>query len=72
MDIEEVKEESKYRIKLPGLAGRNGQQYISKSADGKLFACAYRDYLEQEFAKEELEEFPNWVQRLEFEEVEDE
>lgn len=68
----EVKKEPKYRIKLPGLAGNNGQQYISKSADGKLFACAYRDYLEQEFAKEELEEFPNWVQRLEFEEVEDE
>ena len=67
----EVKEDPKYRIKLPGLAGSNGQQYISKSADGKLFACAYRDYLEQEFTKEELEEFPNWVRRLELEEVED-
>jgi hypothetical protein len=67
----EVKKEPKYRIKLPGLAGSNGQQYISKSADGKLFACAYRDYLEQEFTKEELEEFPNWVRRLELEEVED-
>lgn len=67
----EVKKEPKYRVKLPGLAGNNGQQYISKSADGKLFACAYRDYLEQEFTKEELEEFPNWVRRLELEEVED-
>lgn len=67
----EVEKEKKYRVKLPGLIGSNGQQYISKSMDDKLFACAYRDYLEQEFTKEELEEFPNWVQQLEFEEVED-
>ncbi|QGZ70012.1 DUF1642 domain-containing protein [Pediococcus pentosaceus] len=68
----EVEKEKKYRVKLPGLIGSNGQQYISKSMDDKLFACAYRDYLEQEFTKEELEKFPNWVQQLEFEEVEDE
>ncbi|MGK4184952.1 DUF1642 domain-containing protein [Pediococcus pentosaceus] len=68
----EVEKEKKYRVKLPGLIGSNGQQYISKSMEDKLFACAYRDYLEQEFTKEELEEFPNWVQQLEFEEVEDE
>ncbi|MFA9354522.1 DUF1642 domain-containing protein [Pediococcus pentosaceus] len=67
----EVEKEKKYRVKLPGMIGSNGQQYISKSMDDKLFACAYRDYLEQEFTKEELEEFPNWVQQLEFE-VEDE
>lgn len=67
----EVEKEPKYRVKLPGMIGSNGQQYISKSMDDKLFACAYRDYLEQEFTKEELEEFPNWVQQLEFEEVED-
>lgn len=67
----EVEKEKKYRVKLPGLIGSNGQQYISKSMDDKLFACAYRDYLEQEFTKEELEKFPNWVQQLEFEEVED-
>lgn len=66
----EVEKEKKYRVKLPGLIGSNGQQYISKSMDDKLFACAYRDYLEQEFTKEELEKFPNWVQQLEFEEVE--
>lgn len=66
----EVEKEKKYRVKLPGLIGSNGQQYISKSMDDKLFACAYRDYLEQEFTKEELEKFPNWVQKLEFEEVE--
>ena len=65
-----VKKESKYRIKLPGLAGSNGQQYISKSADGKLFACAYRDYLQQEFTNNELKQLPDWVRRLEFEEVE--
>lgn len=68
----EVEKEPKYRVKLPGMIGDNGQQYISKSMDDKLFACAYRDYLEQEFTKEELEEFPNWVQQLEFEEIEDE
>lgn len=68
----EVEKEKKYRVKLPGMVGSNGQQYISKSMDDKLFACAYRDYLEQEFTKEELEKFPNWVQQLEFEEVEDE
>lgn len=68
----EVEKEKKYRVKLPGMIGDNGQQYISKSMDDKLFACAYRDYLEQEFTKEELEKFPNWVQQLEFEEVEDE
>ena len=67
----EVEKEKKYRVKLPGMIGDNGQQYISKSMDDKLFACAYRDYLEQEFTKEELEKFPNWVQQLEFEEVED-
>lgn len=68
----EVKKEPKYRIKLPGLAGSNGQQYISKSADGKLFACARRDYLQQEFTNNELEQLPDWVQQLELEEVEDE
>lgn len=68
----EVEKEKKYRVKLPGMIGDNGQQYISKSMDDKLFACAYRDYLEQEFTKEELEEFPDWIQQLEFEEVEDE
>lgn len=68
----EVEKEPKYRVKLPGMIGDNGQQYISKSMDDKLFACAYRDYLEQEFTKEELEKFPNWVKQLEFEEVEDE
>ncbi|ARW19704.1 hypothetical protein S100892_01131 [Pediococcus pentosaceus] len=67
----EVEKEKKYRVKLPGMIGDNGQQYISKSMDDKLFACAYRDYLEQEFTKEELEKFPNWVQQLEFEEIED-
>ncbi|KAF0500087.1 DUF1642 domain-containing protein [Pediococcus acidilactici] len=67
----EVKKESKYRIKLPGLAGRNGQQYISKSADGKLFSCARRDYLQQEFTNNELKQLPDWVRRLELEEVED-
>lgn len=66
----EVKKEPKYRIKLPGLAGSNGQQYISKSADGKLFACAYRDYLQQEFTNDELKQLPDWERRLEFEEVE--
>jgi hypothetical protein len=65
-----VKKEPKYRIKLPGLAGSNGQQYISKSADGKLFACAYRDYLQQEFTNDELKQLPDWVRRLEFEEEE--
>lgn len=67
----EVKKEPKYRIKLPGLAGSNGQQYISKSADGKLFACAYRDYLQQEFTNNELKQLPDWVRRLELEGVED-
>lgn len=67
----EVEKEKKYRVKLPGMIGSVGQQYISKSMDDKLFACAYRDYLEQEFTKEELDKFPNWVQQLEFEEVED-
>lgn len=66
----EVKKEPKYRVKLPGLVGSNGQQYISKSADGKLFACAYRDYLQQEFTNDELKQLPDWVRRLEFEEVE--
>lgn len=66
----EVEKEPRYRIKLPGLAGSNGQQYISKSADGKLFACAYRDYLQQEFTNDELKQLPDWVRRLEFEEVE--
>ncbi|MEF7407946.1 DUF1642 domain-containing protein [Pediococcus acidilactici] len=66
----EVKKEPRYRIKLPGLSGNNGQQYISKSADGKLFACAYRDYLQQEFTNDELKQLPDWVRRLEFEEVE--
>ncbi len=68
----EVEKEKKYRVKLPGLIGSNGQQYISKSMDDKLFACAHRDYLEQEFTKEELDKFPNWLQQLEFEEVKDE
>lgn len=67
----EVKKEPKYRIKLPGLAGNNGQQYISKSADGKLFACAQRNYLQQEFTNDELKQLPDWVRRLELEEVED-
>ena len=67
----EVEKEKKYRVKLPGMIGDNGQQYISKSMDDKLFACAFRDYLEQEFTKEELEKFPDWIQQLEFEEVED-
>ena len=67
----EVKKEPKYRVKLPGLVGSNGQQYISKSADGKLFACAYRDYLQQEFTNDELKQLPDWVRRLELEEVED-
>lgn len=67
----EVKKEPKYRVKLPGLVGSNGQQYISKSADGKLFACAYRDYLQQEFTNDELKQLPDWIRRLEFEEVED-
>lgn len=67
----EVEKEPRYRIKLPGLAGSNGQQYISKSADGKLFACAYRDYLQQEFTNDELKQLPDWVRRLELEEVED-
>ena len=66
----EVKKEPKYRVKLPGLAGSNGQQYISKSADGKLFACARRDYLQQEFTNDELKQLPDWIRRLEFEEVE--
>ncbi|WP_155569872.1 hypothetical protein [Pediococcus acidilactici] len=65
-----LKKEPKYRIKLPGLAGRNGQQYISKPADGKLFACARRDYLQQEFTNNELKQLPDWVRRLELEEVE--
>lgn len=65
----EVEKEKKYRVKLPGMIGSNGQQYISKSMDDKLFACAHRDYLEQEFTRDELEQFPNWVQQLEFEEV---
>lgn len=68
----EVKKEPKYRVKLPGLVGSNGQQYISKSADGKLFACAYRDYLQQEFTNDELKQLPDWIRRLELEEVEDE
>lgn len=67
----EVGKEPRYRIKLPGLAGSNGQQYISKSADGKLFACARCDYLQQEFTGDELKQLPDWVRRLEFEEVED-
>ncbi|WWY80958.1 DUF1642 domain-containing protein [Pediococcus pentosaceus] len=67
----EVEKEKKYRVKLPGMIGDNGQQYISRSMDDKLFACAYRDYLEQEFTKEELEEFPDWIQQFEFVEVED-
>lgn len=66
----EVKKEPKYRIKLPGLAGSNGQQYISKSADGKLFACARRDYLQQEFTNDELKQLPDWVRRLKLEQVE--
>nr|WP_277628731.1 DUF1642 domain-containing protein [Pediococcus acidilactici] len=66
----EVEKEPRYRIKLPGLAGSNGQQYISKSADGKLFACARRDYLQQEFTNDELKQLPDWIRRLEFEEVE--
>ncbi len=68
----EIEKESKYRIKLPGLAGSNGQQYISKSADGTLFACAQRNYLQQEFTGDELKQLPDWVRRLELEEVEDE
>ncbi|SJM48722.1 Phage protein [Pediococcus acidilactici] len=67
----EVEKEPRYRIKLPGLAGNNGQQYISKSADGKLFACARRDYLQQEFTNDELESAPKWVQELDLEEVKD-
>lgn len=67
----EVEKEKKYRVKLPGMIGDNGQQYLSRSMDDKLFACAFRDYLEQEFTKEELEKFPDWIQQLEFEEVED-
>lgn len=66
----EVKKEPKYRIKLPGLAGSNGQQYISKSADGKLFACARRDYLQQEFTNDELKQLPDWVRWLKLEQVE--
>lgn len=66
----EVEKEPKYRVKLPGLAGNNGQQYISKSADGKLFACARHDYLQQEFTNDELKQLPDWIRRLEFEEVE--
>lgn len=66
----EVEKEPRYRIKLPGLAGNNGQQYISKSADGKLFACARRDYLQQEFTNDELKQLPDWIRRLELEEVE--
>lgn len=65
----EVEKEPRYRIKLPGLAGNNGQQYISKSADGKLFACARRDYLQQEFTNDELKQLPDWIRRLELEEV---
>ncbi|WP_159206684.1 DUF1642 domain-containing protein [Pediococcus acidilactici] len=67
----EVKKEPKYRIKLPGLAGSNGQQYISKSADGKLFACARRDYLQQEFTNDELKQLPDWIRRIELEEFKD-
>ncbi|KAF0387765.1 DUF1642 domain-containing protein [Pediococcus acidilactici] len=67
----EVKKEPKYRIKLPGLAGNNGQQYISKSADGKLFACARRDYLQQEFTNDELKQLPDWIRRIELEEFKD-
>ncbi|KAF0343821.1 DUF1642 domain-containing protein [Pediococcus acidilactici] len=67
----EVEKEPRYRIKLPGLAGSNGQQYISKSADGKLFACARRDYLQQEFTNDELKQLPDWIRRLELEEFKD-
>ncbi|UQA99996.1 DUF1642 domain-containing protein [Pediococcus pentosaceus] len=67
----EVEKEKKYRVKLPGMIGDNGQQYLSRSMDDKLFACAFRDYLEQEFTKEELEKFPDWIQLLEFKDVED-
>lgn len=65
----EVEKEPKYRVKLPGLAGSNGQQYISKSGDSKLFACARRDYLQQEFTNDELKQLPDWIRRLELEEV---
>ncbi|WKF70488.1 DUF1642 domain-containing protein [Pediococcus pentosaceus] len=67
----EVEKEKKYRVKLPGLIGSNGQQYISKSMDDKLFACAQRNYLQQEFTNDELKQLPDWIRRLELEEVQD-
>lgn len=49
----------KYRVRLKGFNSDNGPQYltadrISKSCHGKLFACAYRIDLKQEFTEDEL------------------
>lgn len=46
-------EEPKYRVPLPNLNSDNGKQFITYK-NGKWFACAHRNNLQQEFTEVEL------------------
>lgn len=50
-------EEPKYRVPLPNLNSDNGKQFITYK-NGKWFACAHRNNLQQEFTEVELANLP--------------
>ncbi|MCT3021244.1 DUF1642 domain-containing protein [Pediococcus pentosaceus] len=50
-------EEPTYRVPLPNLNSDNGKQFITYK-NGKWFACAHRNNLQQEFTEVELANLP--------------
>ena len=57
--------EKKYRVRLKGFNSNNGQQYLTagRSGENRLFACALKPGLKQEFTSDEINEIIN---RLDF------
>lgn len=56
-----ITEPKKYRIRLEGFNSDNGQQYLTagKSGKNRLFACALKPGLKQEFTSDEINEIIN-------------
>lgn len=56
-----IEEPKKYRIRLEGFNSDNGQQYLTagRSGENRLFACALKPGLKQEFTSDEINEIIN-------------
>ena len=56
-----IEEPKKYRIRLEGFNSDNGQQYLTagRSGENRLFACALKPGLKQEFTSDEINKIIN-------------